>query len=252
MSDLDPLDHAFASLTRDLAHAHAPGAAAAISTARRQRRTRVGAVALVAVAALGGGMTLPGLASSRDGVAADGGSARLTAAALGRAAEGWTTGWEDWQRYSPKGGGGFSVPCPSTGPEDDVSGPEPQEYGISRFVADQRASATFVLEDYADAATAARAQQLALPLHDGCGQTTDYIDVDGVRVRHDSAPDGASDGSSLWLGDVWSARIGTERGRLEVVTGDEVADDATAKDVAEALVAGIRDGWTQSGTAPTS
>lgn len=244
MPDLDQLDRAFDALARDLAHSSGPGAAAAVTTARQRRRTRAGAVALAAAVVLGGAVAVPRVAFPEDGVAARGGSARLDAAALEAATEGWTDGWELWERYSPKGGGGYAVPCPSSGPGEALV-PEPQEFGISRFVAWERSSAGFVLARFANAAQADEAQRIDPPFPDTCDVTTTFIDVDGVEVRHDSVPVGAA-GSDLWLGDVWSARIGSRTGRLEVVVGTRVADEVTADRVAEALVAGMRDGWTQS------
>lgn len=52
--------------------------------------------------------------------------------------------------------------------------------------------------------------------------------------------------SGIWLGDIWSVRIGDERAQLELAAGAGNADSGTAEVVAEALVAGLRDGWTQS------
>ncbi len=248
MSDLDHLDprldRAFEALTRELALERGPGAAAAVSTARRRRRARVGALALTALVVVGGGLAMPGLLSSEDGVAAQGGSARLDAAALGRATEGWTSGWEMWEEFSPHGGGSFgAASCSSAGSSDGDVGPTSTSRGTSRFVGEQRASAVLVLEQYADTASAVAAQDLSNPRPDACGTTTTY-DVDGVQVRHDSMP---PEDSGAWLGDIWSAQLGTGRAHLEIITQVGVADDATAGLVAEALVAGLRDGWTQSG-----
>lgn len=241
---LDPrVDDAFASFARDLAHAPSPGAAAAISTARRHRRTRVGGVALAALVAVGGGLTVPGLVASGDGVAADGGSARFDRDALAAATDGWITDWEDWERHSPWGGGGFGAASCSS-PGTDTSAPEPDDYGVSRFVSHSGSSATLVVEHYSAAARAESAQELSGPAPDTCGTTTTY-DVDGVQVRHDSMPPEGDSVDDMWLGDTWSARIGDARAELEVTHDTGVADDRTAEAVAEALVAGLRDGWTQ-------
>lgn len=249
MSDVDDLalDRAFESLTRDLAHTHGPGAAAAMRTARRRRRTRAGTIALAALVVVGGGLAVPRLVPSGDGVAAGGASARLDASALATATEGWTSGWEMWERYSPKGGGSFSTAsCSYVASSDGDVGPEPASRGTSRFVGDQRSSGVLVVERYEDPAAAASSQDLSVPPPDTCGTTTTY-DVDGVQVRHDSMP---PEGTGGWLGDIWSVQIGADRAQLDVVTEVGVADDASARRVAEALVAGLRDGWTQSGTDP--
>lgn len=241
------LDRALESLTRDLAHSPGPGAAAAIATARKRRRTRVGAVALATLVAVGGGLAVPRMAFPQDGVAADGGSARFDRAALAGATEGWIDDWEEWERYSPWGGGSFGAADCST-PTGARSGPEAVSSGASRFVSHSGSSAVVVVLHYADAADATAAEELANPAPSTCGTTTTY-DVDGVQVRHDSmAPEGDAAGR-MWLGDVWSVRIGADRAQLEVVNDTGVADDATAEDVAEALVAGLRDGWTRSDAA---
>lgn len=241
---LDPrLDDAFAAFTRDLAHAPSPGAAAAISTARRHRRTRVGGVALAALLAVGGGLAVPGLVGAGDGVAAGGGSARFDRDALAAATDGWIGEWEDWERYSPWGGGGFGAEACAT-PVSATSAPQPTSTGVSRFVSHSGASAVVVVEGFADATTAREAQDRALPSPDTCGTTTTY-DVDGVEVRHDSMPPDGDAADDMWLGDVWSARIGDARAELQLVNDAGVADDATVERVAEALVAGLRDGWTQ-------
>ena len=50
-----------------------------------------------------------------------------------------------------------------------------------------------------------------------------------------------------WLGDIWSARIGAERAEFQVYGRSGLADPTSAERVAQLLVAGLRDGWTQSG-----
>lgn len=247
MSDLDQLDRAFDALTRDLAHTHGPGAAAAMATARTRRRTRVGAVALATALVVGGGLTVPRLLFPADGVAANGGSARFDAAAIAQATDGWIGEWETWEQHSPWGGGSFGVPsCSYAGRPDREPAPQPMTLGSSRFVSRSGASATVVVTHYADAEVAASGSGLAVAVPDSCGTTTTY-DVDGVQVRHDSMPPEGDSVGDRWMGDVWSARIGADRAHLEVINDTGVADDATAEEVAEALVAGLRDGWTQSG-----
>lgn len=247
MSDLDQLDRALEALTRDLAHSPGPGAAAAMSTVRRRRRTRVGAVALAALVVVGGGLAVPRLVVPDGGVAAAGVSARLDTAAVATATDGWIGEWETWERYSPWGGGSFSTAsCSSAGGPDGEVAPEPISRGSSRFVSHSGASAVVTFSRYADADAATSAQGLSAPAPNTCASTTTY-DVDGVQVRHESMPPVPESDGDMWLGDLWSVRIGAERAQLELVNDTGVADDATAEEVAEALVAGLRDGWTQSG-----
>ena len=242
MSDLDQLDRAFEALTRQLAHEHGPGAAAAISTARRRRRTRVGAVALAALVVVGGGLTVPRLLVAEDGVAANGGSVRLDTAALERATARWIDGWVDRDRGSTYAGGFGTASCSSSGAPGGDSAPDPVSVGISQFVTPDDALADIAVKRYADAERAMSAQELSTPAPDTCGTTTTY-DVDGVTVRHDAMP---PEQPGIWLGDVWSVRIGSERAQLEIASGAGNADSRTAQAVAQALVAGLRDGWTQS------
>ncbi|RYC13281.1 hypothetical protein [Nocardioides zhouii] len=248
MSDLDQnLDRAFEALTRDLAHSPGPGAAAAMSTSRRRRRTRVGAVALAALVVVGGGLAVPRLVSPEDGVASNGRSARLDTAAIAAATDGWIGEWETWERYSPWGGGSFSTAsCSYLGGPGGDQVPEPTSRGNSRFVSHSGASAVLVFSRYADPGVATSAEGLSTPAPNTCATTTTY-DVDGVQVRHDSMPPDPVSDADMWLGDVWTVRIGADRAQLELVNDTGVADDATAEEVAEALVAGLRDGWTQSG-----
>jgi hypothetical protein len=246
MSDLAQLDRAFASLTRDLSHSPCPGAAAAIGTARKRRRTRVGAVAVATALVVGAGLAVP-RAFPQDGVASNGASGRLDAAALDRATEGWISDWEAWERYSPYGSGAFGMAgCFDATTADTTPAPEPTSYGTSRFVTPSGATAVVLIERYADPEVAASAQALSHPTPDTCGTTTTY-DVDGARVRHTSVPPEGESVGDAWLGDIWTVRIGADRAEVQLVNDSGVAGEAVAERIAQAAVAGLRDGWTQSG-----
>ena len=235
MSDLDQLDRALEALTRDLAHSPGPGAAAAMSTVRRRRRTRVGAVALAALVVVGGGLAVPRLVSSEDR-AAGGGGAPLDAAALERATTGWLSGWEPWERYSPKGGGSFSVPrCFS---DLAPSGPEAVAGGLSRFVGSEFALASATFAEYPDAASARTAESEALTMCSGATTVT----VDGTQVRHYSQ---VPSDESTWVTDVWTVQIGPERLTLEIAGRAGVATVPAVERVAETVVAGLRSGEMQ-------
>lgn len=237
MPDQDVLDRAFTSFTRDLAHAPSPGAAAAVATARRRRRTRVGAAALAAAVIVGGGLAGPRLLPSGDGVASGADGAPLDAAALETATEGWLTGWEAWERFSPKGGGTFSMPtCFST--EDGRTKAPETGGGMSRFLGDDFAIGQAVLTDYPDVATAEDEQQAA---YGACtGATT--IEVDGTEVRHVAVP--PTDADTV-MTDVWTTRIGARRLTFQVGGRAGVAPADVAERVAEAVVAGLRSGEVQ-------
>ncbi|KQV65754.1 hypothetical protein ASC64_12645 [Nocardioides sp. Root122] len=236
MSDLDRLDRAFESLTRDLAHAPSPGAAAAVTTARRRRRTRVGAVALAALVVVGAGVAAPRLHMSGD-VAGGAGGAPLDAAALEAATQGWLTGWEPWERYSPKGGGGFALPaCFAT--EDGRTKEPGTGGGISRFLGDDFAIGQALFTDYPDAATAQEEQEAA---YGACtGATT--IEVDGTEVRHVAVAPSDADTA---MTDVWTTQVGARRLTFEVGGRAGVAPPDVVDRVAEAVVAGLRSGEVQ-------
>jgi hypothetical protein len=244
MSDLDDLvlDRAFASLTRDLSHSPGPGAAAAITTARKRRRTRVGAVALATALVVGGGLTVPRLVFPEGGVAAGGGSARLDGSALDRATSGWLDGWALERRMS----GSFTRPgCSAL----DAT-PLATERGDTVLFIDD-SSAAVRISGFPDAADLGRSwdeQVAALSACDDLG-SPEEVPVDGTSVLHwrVALPD---DGARTT--DVWVARDGTRVGQLELVTSDNAAPADSVQRVAEALVAGIRDGWTESGTRQVS
>ena len=241
MSDLDhtsSLDRAFEALTRDLAHSPGPGAAAAMSTVRRRRRTRVGAVALAALVVVGGGLTVPRLLFPTDGVAANGGSAPLDATALESATEGWLDGWDLEARM----GGSFSRPgCTAL----DATPLSTERGDTVLFVDDS--SAAVRISGFPDASDLERSwdwQVAALTECDDLGRPEE-VPVDGTSVLHwrVGLPD---DGARTT--DVWIARDGLRVGQLELVTSERAASAESVRGVAEALVAGIRDGWTESGT----
>lgn len=243
---LDPrLDRAFAALTDDLSRSSGPGAAAAISTARRHRRTRVGAVALAAVVALAGGLALPDLRSSDDGIAAGGGSTRLDASAVERVTDGWIEGWTGVQPGASTISFGAESCFTDDVPADSPAGAETTT-GTSLFAAGDTGLVSVLFTGYASSGDASTAQDQAYPPPDTCSETS-WVEVDGVRVRHDAMPPGTErDGS--WQTDVWSVQIGEQRGEVSLVTDLGVADEAVAGRMAQALVAGLRDGWTDSGT----
>lgn len=233
----DVLDHAFESLVRDLAHSPGPGAAAAASTARRRRRTRVGAVALAALVVVGGGLTVPRVLDRDAPVTADA-AEPLDAAALERATQGWIDGWKVWEPGATARPSYAAADCWSPGRVGGGS----REQGSSWFGTDGSDRATLTLQHFASDGAAAAALDEAFGRPGSCGETT-MIRVDGLEVRHDAmAP--ALDG--LWLTDVWSVRRGSDLAEIEVATASGPADPEAARHVAEALVAGLRSGDTQT------
>ena len=239
----DVLDRAFESLTRDLAHSPGPGAAAAMSTARTRRRTKAGAVALAALVVVGGGLALPQPGPGQDGVAADGGSAPLDAPSLESATEGWLDGWSLERRMS----GGFDRP----GCDALDATPLSTEEGTTVLFLDD-SSATIRVSGFPDATDLGRSwdyRVTEMSACDGLG-TPDEVPVDGTSVLHwrVAMPD---DGGARTT-DVWLARDGLRTGLVEVVTPEQAAPADSVRGVAQALLAGVRDGWTESGTRQTT
>jgi hypothetical protein len=98
--DTFDLDAAFNALERDIAGlSRGPGAARAVSTARRRRRTRIGAVAAVAVLVVGGAVVGHGLGHDR-AVEPAGRPlptpAPLSVQGLDDATRGWSGSWQDY------------------------------------------------------------------------------------------------------------------------------------------------------------
>ncbi|MDR7252709.1 hypothetical protein J2X46_001685 [Nocardioides sp. BE266] len=244
LDHLDPaLDRAFEALTRDLAHSPGPGAAAAMSTARTRRRTKVGAVALATLVVVGGGLTVPQLLLPQDGVASGGGSAPLDAAALERATEGWLDGWDLEARMS----GSFTRP----GCDALDATPLSTERGDTVLFIDD-SSATVRISGFPDAADLGRSWDYSvgeLSACDGLG-TPDEVAVDGTSVLHWRVA--SPDDTGARTTDVWLAKDGLRTGLVEVVTPEQAAPADSVRGVAQALVAGVRDGWTESGTQQTA
>jgi hypothetical protein len=96
--DLFDLDDAFSALERDIATVSSPrGAGQAVATARRRRRTTFGAIAAVAVLAVGGVAVGHGLTGRNSSVGPSDQPlpppTPLSAAAFSTATAGWVDGW---------------------------------------------------------------------------------------------------------------------------------------------------------------
>lgn len=235
---LDPaLDHAFDLLARDLAHSQRPGAAAAVATVRWRRRRRAGAVAMAALVVLGGGLALPRALTSEDSVVANGAPAPLDAAAMTRATEGWIDGWSDERRMS----GSFTMPdCPAladtgsaTSQGDTLMFTNSSSATVRMFGFDSELALDESWERRAD----------ALSTCDDLG-AYEAVAVDGTSVLHwrTSLPE-----TGARLTDVYLARSESRFGQLELVTPERAAPKETVRGVSLALLAGVREGWTQSG-----
>ncbi|RYB95133.1 hypothetical protein EUA93_12735 [Nocardioides oleivorans] len=238
LDQIDPaLDRAFDALARDLAHSPSPGASAAMATVRKRRRARVGVVALAALVVVGGGLTLPRVLSPEDGVAANGGSARLDAAAMDEATDGWIHGWTS----EPRMNGSFSMP--ECHPLDAMAGATTEGYTVA-FT--QQSSADVKIIDFESAAALDASWQPQVDAISACDDlgAPRTVVVDGTSVLHWrlALPD---DGNAR-MTDLWYARLGTRVGQLELATTEGAAPESAVRGVAEALVAGVRDGWTET------
>lgn len=235
------LDRAFTALTDDVAtRAGRPGAASAIRTARRRRRTTLAAVVATAAIAVGSAVALPQLTDARPGWTDSGlpASAPLDAAALDAATDGWVSGWTD----SPASNSLSGLDCE----ENQTDLPSTNDVGWSHFSGGEGAVATAVLLNYQAREVAAEAWERAGLDAEGCGLVTgvesdDY--PDGTEVRHFVATGQQVDGSS-GVTDLWFARTGASMGMLRTFSAGG-ADEESARRLSDALVAGLRSGWTQ-------
>ncbi len=210
MSDLhEPdLDRAFAALTSDLsAHSSAPGARAAIATARTRRRARGGAVALVAAAAVGA-VVIPQLVGGTDGSSVAGSrdlpaAAAMTPESLTAATDGWVGSWQTLDETNASSLEGLDSNCLG-----EVGGPdaEPTRIGDQVFVAEGGAAAAIaIFVDYADSPSAAGEYAAAFTRAMGaCGASVSESARGDAVVAHGSA--GGTAGQDV--DEVWFARLG--------------------------------------------
>lgn len=241
MPETDDLDRLFDSLTHDIAtRAGRPGAEAAMATATRRRRTTLVAVAATAAVAVGG-LALPQLTIGDRPEWLGGGlpTAPLDAAAMEQATDGWIDGWTDDDTY---GGGSFS------GPECEHSPDTPFDAATSgrSLLTAPEGSARFLAWGFDDPRGLQRAWEAYDETLAGCPAFTrtplDLDLPDGTLVSHFRVE---PTGSGSRVSDIWVASTGTGLGYLETVTTSGSAPDEVADDVAEALLAGVRDGWAE-------
>lgn len=234
------LDRAFEVLTSELSvRSVRPGAAAAMATARRRRRTTVAAVAAAAVLAVGA-VVLPLVAPERIGLVADlPPAAPFDVAAVERATDGWVDGW-----VADEPVGSFGQPACDTTPD---SAPRETSLGRSAFASSHRSGMTLFLRGYDRPLSAEIAYDEWTDTLTGCRATTgarvgDY--PDGTAVQHYRTTLVGSESDPV-LTDIWVARSGDRLGVVEAVTDGAPATGDAVEGVADALVAGLRSGWTE-------
>ena len=239
--DRPDIDLAFASLAHDvMLRAAPPAAPVAIGRARRRRRTYAGIAAAAALVVAG--IAMPSLAGSGSGTdLADGvpDAARLDAAALNEATQGWISDWDEGL------GPPFGMPGCLDVPGVEVAGAV--SLGTTKLAGQPSSGAGLTAWESPDPASLERAWDRSGAIYTDCADLaeTDVADPgNGVEVRHWTAAP-LPDDPGARLSDVWVARTPTRIGTLTVFTTAGSAPAPTVDAVADALVAGLLDGWTQ-------
>jgi hypothetical protein len=215
--DLFDLDGAFASLERDIATISSPrGAGHAVATARRRRRTTYGAVAAVAVLAVGGVAIGQGL-GGRDG--SIGPSEQplppptpLSAVAFSTATAGWVDGWG--KPTDAQGSSLDSISCLSKGPDVRALNASTRQGGALYGAGSSSIAYVLGLEYPADKVDAAAAAIAAAAANCEPTVTSTSNYVGGSQVTYYQIP------GTNGLGDIelWTAQLGTRLG-LGVIGG---------------------------------
>jgi hypothetical protein len=251
--DIYDLDAAFRALEQDIAGRSAPhGAGAAVHTARRRRRTTIGAVAAVAVLAVGGVALGQGIATHTDSVGPSQlpAPAPLNASSLSTATQGWVSDWRAPKNQSD----GFSLEgapprCLDAfdGTAEKPATPDPDRSGGSLLVAENEASISTLAEwngDHPDASTVGYAAVVASV--DACAQATPDRDYTwaGGQGRSWTISTGGQETQHLWV-----ARTDSAVGFLWTGgTAGPVPDEVDQR-VTSALLSGLLspDSFTDSG-----
>ena len=225
-----------------------------MTTVRRRRRTRVGAVALATLVVVGGGLTVPRLLFPADGVAADGGSAQVRHRGARRArptggSSGGRPGSSTRPRRGASPGGGAPTPAghrtPTPGPRAERAG----DLTLRRRHERRQRLCSWSCATPTSAARDVRRRRWPTP-HRTRAAPRRRTTSTACEVRHDSMPPEAGRATpACWLGDIWSVRIGADRAR--VGAGDRHRRGRRRRTRRGGgrgcCVAGLRDGWTQSG-----
>jgi hypothetical protein len=242
--DTFDLDRAFSSLERDIATVSSPrGAAQAVASARRRRRTTYGAVAAVALLAVGAAAIGQGLATRDDSV----GPAELPtpaafdAAALSAATDGWTSDWRTPTKTDQPAFQADSAPqCLQAveGSTDEQATPDPARTGGGLLVADDEASLGTLAEwgdDHPGASTAG--YDAVVTTLDRCAQATAAHDYtwNGARGQSWTVTSGGQPSQHIWI-----AQTGRAVGVLWAGGSAGPVPDAVDEHVISALVAGLQ------------
>jgi hypothetical protein len=202
------LDAAFTRLERDIAGATSPrGAGLAVTTARRRRRTTYGAIAAVAVLAVGGVAIGQGLGGHHGSVGPTDQPlpppTPLSAATLSAATAGWVDGWDTPTVTQSTALSGFT--CLSN--NGDLSGPlnQTRREGVVEYGAGTREMVEVdALEFSADRIDPASSAMAAAAARCKPTETSTTTYADGSMVTHYQIPGthGAADV------ELWTAQFG--------------------------------------------
>lgn len=260
MPDLDTfdLDAAFRGLEQHVAdRTTSRGAGLAIDTARRRRRTTVGAIAAVAVLAVGGAVIGQGLGGQDHTVGPTGfpRSSAFDADAFNSAAAGWTSGWTLAASEAFVSLQGLSDACASA--FDGIGGgPAPERVGGPDFTSSVYGSAVSRFQQWGPSHPGAASNLYAAAMTE-LGPCTNGSRMRPYSWEHDPGSDDDNaavtsystprhDGLSTHI---WIATFDNEFGVLLTSGTTRPVPGAVDRRIAAALIAGLQSPATYAQTA---
>jgi hypothetical protein len=242
--DLFDIDDAFSSLEREIATISSPrGASHAVASARRRRRTTYGAIAALAVLAVGGVAIGQGL-GNRDGAVGPSDQApqpaELTPAALSAATSGWIDGWVAPTQASQLSNADLtnlgclaSEPTPK-GLENPArlgrtfyTTPGGQVGILTGFEYSSSSGGNASAAADALAATVASCHPtVTTPVSYGAAATVTFYELPATRGQHDAQ--------------LWTVRYGDRIAFLTIGGGSDAPSADTVSQVDDALVAAVQ------------
>lgn len=154
-----------------------------------------------------------------------------------RATEGWIDGWSNERRMS----GSFTMPdCP------ELAGADGATSQGETLVFTDSSSATVRMFGFDSGPALDESWDRHADALSTCADlgAHEVISVGETSVLHWRASLPATEAR---LTDVYLARSDSRFGQLELVTPERAASEQTVRDLSTALLAGVREGWTQSG-----
>jgi hypothetical protein len=236
------LDAAFRALEHDIAGASSPrGAGAAIATARRRRRTTVGAIAAVAVLAVGGVVIAQGARSTDHAVAPSDqplpSPSALSVDALDQASAGWMSDWTRPSRHAANRALSLLGPLTCIAARDGQGVLDNAESTGHSVFASGSDGVDVVVGEKVSSQNAAKAQEQMQALVDTCapGATAQRAYTDGSSATYSQVDEGRR-------GDffIWTARQGDRIGLMVATGAAHPPSDSSVARMADLLVGALQ------------